>query len=207
MPMTVLYKYTYLEPGNLIIISRISESAERGGRELLSALTLFLDHIYCKAMLPSLCALFYLGPLSLLYARKKGAFTQLPLASLRRLAAKILGFHVVQSVISGLTTLQLGYGVSSGCEAAARAARQYLESMPSNHVLLKVDFSNAFNSVRRDKILEAVKSSIPELFLFVSSAYTVPSYLMCGDSIILPEEGVQQGDPLGPLLFCLTLYP
>ena len=79
--------------------------------------------------------------------------------------------------------------------------------MPSNHVLLKVDFRNAFNSVRRDKILEAVKSSIPELFLFVSSAYTVPSYLVCGDSIILSEEGVQQGDPLGPLLFCLTLHP
>ena len=63
--------------------------------------------------------------------------------------------------------------------------------MPSNHVLLKVDFRNAFNSVRRDKILEAVKSSIPELFHFVSSAYTVPSYLMCEDSIILSEEGVQ----------------
>ena len=61
--------------------------------------------------------------------------------------------------------------------------------------------------MRRDKILEAVKSSIPELFLFVSSAYSVPSYLVCGDSIILSEEGVQQGDPLGPLLFCLTLHP
>ena len=30
---------------------------------------------------------------------------------------------------------------------------------------------------------------------------------MCGDSIILSEEGVQQGYPLGPLLFCLTLHP
>ena len=30
---------------------------------------------------------------------------------------------------------------------------------------------------------------------------------MCGDSIILSEEGVQQGDPLGSLLFCLTLHP
>ena len=114
---------------------------------------------------------------------------------------------MAQSVSSALTPLQLGYGVPSGCEAAARAARQYFESMPSNHVLLKVDFRNAFNSVRRDKILEAVKSPIPELFLFVSSAYTIPSYLVCGDSIILSEEGVQQGDPLGPLLFCFTLHP
>ena len=105
--------------------------------------------------------------------------------TLRRLAAKIGSFRVVQSVGSALAPLQLGCGVPSGCEAAARAARQYLDSMPSTHVMLKVDFRNAFNSVRRDKILEAVKSSIPELFPFVSSAYSVPSYLVCGDSIIL----------------------
>ena len=30
---------------------------------------------------------------------------------------------------------------------------------------------------------------------------------MCRGSIILSEEGVQQGDPLGSLLFCLTLHP
>ena len=41
---------------------------------------------------------------------------------------------MVQSVGSALAPLQLGCGVPSGCEAAARAARQYLESMPSNHV-------------------------------------------------------------------------
>ena len=160
-------------------------------------------------MLPILCALFYLGPLSLLYARKKGAFVQLPLASHSVTWLPRLGVFAwfFQSIVSALAPLQLGCGVPSGCEAAARAARQYLKSMPSNHVLLKVDFRNAFNSVRRDKILEAVKSSIPELFLFISSAYSVPSYLVCGDSIILSEESVQQGDPLGPLLFCLTLHP
>ena len=114
---------------------------------------------------------------------------------------------MVQSASSALTPLQLGYRVPSECEATVRAAPQYLKSMPSNHVLLKVDFRNAVNSVRREKILEAVKLSIPELFLFVSSAYTVPSYLVCGDSIIMSEEGVQQRDHLGPLLFCLTLHP
>ena len=34
-----------------------------------------------------------------------------------------------------------------------------------------------------------------------------PSFSFYNDSIILSqEEGVQQGDPLGPLLFCLTTH-
>ena len=183
------------------------ESAERGGRELLIALTSFINHILQGNAPLSVCPILF-GATLIALRKKEGDIRPIAIGlTLRRLAAKIGVFRVVQSVSSALAPLQLGYGVPSGCEAAARAARQYLESMPSNHVLLKVDFRNAFNSVRRDKILEAVKSSIPELFLFVSSAYTVPSYLMCEDSIILSEEGVQQGDPLGPLLFCLTLHP
>ena len=34
-----------------------------------------------------------------------------------------------------------------------------------------------------------------------------PSSLFCGDHVLQSEEGVQQGDPLGPLLFCLTIHP
>ena len=31
--------------------------------------------------------------------------------------------------------------------------------------------------------------------------------LFCGDQVLLSAEGVQQGDPLGPLLFCITIQP
>ena len=31
--------------------------------------------------------------------------------------------------------------------------------------------------------------------------------LFCGDCVLESAEGVQQGDPLGPLLFCLTIQP
>ena len=45
--------------------------------------------------------------------------------SLRRLVAKCAGLHVMRTVGAGLAPLQLGCGVSLGCEAAAHAARLY----------------------------------------------------------------------------------
>ena len=105
-----------------------------------------------------------------------------------------------------LAPRQLGYGVKKGAEAAVHAARLYLRNLHPNNALLKLDFRNAFNSIRRDKMLEAVQRLAPCLISFVYSAYSSPSSLFWGDKIIKSSEGVQQGDPLGPLLFCLTIH-
>ena len=56
-------------------------------------------------------------------------------------------------------------------------------------------------------MLLAVRETAPELFDFVNAAYEHPSFLFCGDHTLESAEGVQQGDPLGPLLFCLTIQP
>ena len=70
-------------------------------------------------------------------------------------------------------------------------------------------------------MLSAVRVPAPELLKFVYSAYSVPSQLYCGDAslldffsalsksifVIQSAEGVQQGDHLDPLLFCLTIQP
>lgn len=105
-----------------------------------------------------------------------------------------------------LSPLQLGFGTSGGMEAAIHAARLFIaESLPTS-CLLKVDFKNAFNTLRRDRMLQSVKTSVPMLLPFVLNSYGAPSFLFYNDSIILSQEGVQQGDPLGPLLFCLTTH-
>ena len=62
--------------------------------------------------------------------------------------------------------------------------------------------STVLNSVRRDKMLLA-EEFIPELHPFVHSSHCQSSSLMC---VVLSSEGVQQGDPLGPLLFCLSIH-
>ena len=85
-------------------------------------------------------------------------------------------------------------------------ARLYLQRMDASRAFVKLDFANAFNSLRRDAVLEAVGKHRPDLLDFAASAYGAPTLLWLGDDQqISSAEGVQQGDPLGPLLFCLAL--
>ena len=46
---------------------------------------------------------------------------------------------------------QLGYGIKGGAEAAIHSTRQYLSALSPNSALIKLDFQNTFNSIRRDK--------------------------------------------------------
>ena len=73
-------------------------------------------------------------------------------------------------------------------------------------MFVKVDFANTFNSLHRDKMLCAVEQHTPILLPFVHSSYSTSSLLFWGDKVLESSEGVQQGDPLGPLLFCLSIH-
>jgi hypothetical protein len=57
--------------------------------------------------------------------------------------------------------------------------------MDPDQVLVKLDFINAFNSVRMDAVLEGVALHVPELSAFAESAYGAPSILQFGDEQIL----------------------
>ena len=99
-------------------------------------------------------------------------------------------------------------GTSGGCEAAVHSTRRFLKSLAPDRVnVVKLDFSNAFNNIHRTDMLQAVFDRIPELFAFTNSAYLVPSILYYGPYNVLSQEGTQQGDLLGPLLFCNTVHP
>ena len=92
----------------------------------------------------------------------------------------------------------------SGSEAAVHAARLYLRNLQTGSAMVKLDFCNAFNTIRRDKMLEATLKFAPDIFPFVFSAYSASSSLFWEGRVIQSAEGLQQGDPLGPLLFCLA---
>lgn len=145
------------------------------------------------------------GATLLALTKKNGGVRPIAVGYLwRRLAAKVACSYVKEASATLLAPRQLGFGVPGGIEAAVHATRRYVEHMKPGHVLAKIDFTNAFNTLRRDCILEAVAKHFPELLPFVSSTVVDSSDLQFGEYILQSQEGAQQGDPLGPLYFCLV---
>ena len=56
-------------------------------------------------------------------------------------------------------------------------------------------------------MLESIAQQLPEIYTFCHLAYGNPSILKFGNRSVISQEGAQQGDPLGPLLFCLAIHP
>ena len=75
---------------------------------------------------------------------------------------------------------------------------------------MKTDVKNAFNSVSRDQIMEQVSLSFPDIHNHVIQMYGKPSSLVfmrdTSPVIIASEEGVHQGDPLGPVTFATAIH-
>ena len=70
--------------------------------------------------------------------------------------------------------------------------------------------SNAFNSVNRSNLLQQVESSFPEILNHVKQMYANVGHLvyqMEEETVLINSEEVHQGDPLGPVLFSLTIHP
>ena len=156
-----------------------------------------------KTPFPVRAALF--GATLLAVAKKQGGIRPIAVGYVwRRLAAKVACGHVKHASASLLAPRQLGFGVSGGAEAAVRAARRFLENMKQGELFVKIDFKNAFNTLRRDAILEAIAKHFPELLSYAASTISTSADLQFGEFVLLSEEGAQQGDPLGPLYFCLV---
>ena len=106
-----------------------------------------------------------------------------------------------------LSPTQLGVGIKGGAEAAVHATRRYLREMPKDNLVAKLDFRNAFNSLMRNQMLNAVARVAPDIYSFCYSAYSANSSLSFVDHGVVSSEGPQQGDPLGPLMFSITIQP
>ena len=77
----------------------------------------------------------------------------------------------------------------------------------TENVILKMDFENAINSPKRDKILDTVFRERRQIYNYTHSAYSETSHLFFGGKGIQSQEGCQQGDSECPALFSDTSRP
>ena len=120
------------------------------------------------------------------------------------LVAKAACRAVMSKVTGMLSPTQIGFGIRRAAESAAHAAHIYVASLQPGQAFLKLDFANAFNALSCDAILNYVATDLPEILNFVKVCYDQSSPVCFCDYLLLSVEGAQQGDTLGPLLFCLT---
>ena len=179
------------------------------GDEVAAHLTQVVQILLRGQAPPELAAHFAGGTL---YAQPKGADDVRPIAvgeALRRLASKCLCAALREEAQRYLAPIQVGVGVSLGAEAAVHTARHWAHRHAghANKCFLTVDFTNAFNSVDRASLLREVRLRMPGLAPYVEWCYGNHTRLLFAGSPMTSEAGVQQGDPLGPLLFALALQP
>ena len=127
----------------------------------------------------------------------------------RRLTAKSLCHAYKEQASSYFFPLQIGVAQPLGTEVGLETARQWIDRNSNNlsAVLVKIDFTNAFNSGDRQSFLEQCRHQFPGLSRWAEWCYAQPSKLYFGSEILSSEKGVQQGDPIGPLLFALAIQP
>ena len=151
---------------------------------------------------------FFLGGQLIALEKKDGGVRPIAIGYIiRRLMAKCANHYVIARRSKSLKTIQLGVGVPGGTEAAVNATRCLLSPLPTDHVMLKLDFTTALNSVRRYLSLETTSINTSELYQFVHATSSCDPILSYGSHKIRSKEGFQQGDPLSALEFCETVQP
>jgi hypothetical protein len=182
-----------------------AEVLGEAGVKLLDALTSVINIMLSGSVPDEICPFIY-GANLIALGKKSGGIRPIAIGYVfRRIAAKLACGSIIDEVRPYLQPHQMGFGSPGGAEAIHRASRIFVAA--NQGVFLKLDCHNAFNSVYRQAVLEAALERVPALFPFIVQCYTSPSHLLFGDFVISSEEGVQQGDPLGPVLYCLVTQP
>ena len=164
-------------------------SCRETGSVLHSALTGFVNCLLQGEIHPSVSPVLFRGNLIAL-EKKTGGVRPTAIGYTVR-AAKCANSFAASQLKDYFSPIQLGVGTPGGCEAAVHATRRYIEALPESHVVVKINYKNAFNTLRRDLMLQSVASAVPGIYRFCHLSYSQSSILKLESRTLLSQEGPQ----------------
>ena len=192
------------------LIDAIIGNATLSAQDCLESLTRWINFALSGKMDRLISSWLSGAPLTALLKKHDGGGVR-PIAVgevLRHLVSRICCAAVKSKLLDiFLPYGQVGVGIRGGLEAAVHSLSSFIGAHGDDPTLccLKLDMSNAFNNCHRAPFLKRLHRDLPELFGWVQWCYHTEAELRFGHHRLTSSTGVQQGDPLGPLLFSLVL--
>jgi hypothetical protein len=158
---------------------------------------------------PSLLAPFISSAPLIAVRKKQGGIRPIAVGLVwRRICSKVALSFCLPHARDYLGDHQFGVGFPGGCEAIIHSTNRFVASHQNspNLTLATLDFSNAFNTIERSLVFDIVSKEFPYLSSWISFSYGCKGSLYFNKQVLFSTAGIQQGDPLGPLLFSLGLH-
>jgi len=111
-----------------------------------------------------------------------------------------------RNAAAALGPLQTSFTKGGPCEVVAMGVQTMVDALhgSTGSLLLQVNLKNAFNSIARPAILEALERLCPSMMPWVRQAFQ-PAPLLVEREVIWAIRGVQHGEPLDPFLFAVVI--
>ncbi|KAL0218863.1 hypothetical protein P9112_004516 [Eukaryota sp. TZLM1-RC] len=184
----------------------ILKSACRKAPERCDDLAEYFQNLVCLNTIPptELLAACLIALIKLGNGKKPDGIRPIDIGeSITRLFASIVFNRVASKAAKYLTPFQSAIETIDGASVAALTAVLFFNSNNQNYIF-NLDFKNAFNSVHRCAIYDVIQSEFPDLSSYFYLFYGKASEIIYESYTLFWSSGVKQGDPLGPLLFCLA---